>query len=152
MNRALMGWLCGVVLLVGCSKGPDKSKSHRPKTVIAQGIITHKGMPLADALIVFVPEGDGIAASAYSSDNGGFSMMAFSPEKGAVPGAYTVTVSKMEQIEESPANESSHDAPIVKSGKPKSLIPIKYSQTKTSNLTAQIPPEGSEALKIELKE
>ncbi len=153
MQRSVFGWLCCVLLCLGCSGGSDKSKANRPQTAIAKGVVTYNGKPLDDALIVFVPEAnDGTAASAVTDSSGGFSMMAFPPESGAVPGKYKVTVSKMIDPPVAQFDESSHDAPPPKTSKPKSLIPIKYSQPHTSNLTAEVPVEGAEALKLELKD
>jgi hypothetical protein len=153
MNRALIGWLCGVVVLVGCSGGTDKSKANRPQTALANGVVTYNGKPLDGALIVFVPEAnEGTAAAAVSNNQGEFSAMAFSPEQGAVPGKYTVTVSKMLEPTAEQPDEASHDAPPAKIVKPKSLIPIKYSQPKTSTLIVVVPAEGTESLKLELKD
>ncbi len=153
MQRSVLGWLCCVVLCVGCSGESDKSKANRPKTSTAKGVVTYGGKPLDDALIVFVPEeNEGTAASAVTDSHGGFSMMAFPPEKGAVPGKYNVTVSKTIEPPTVEFNESSHDAPAPKASKPKSLIPSKYSQAKTSNLIAVVPAEGTETLQIDLKD
>ena len=78
--------------------------------------------------------------------------MAFPPGNGAVLGKYKVTVSKMIDPPVVPFDESAHDAPPPKISKPKSLIPVKYSQPHTSNLIAEVPAEGTESLKIELKD
>ncbi len=152
MPRSVYGWLCCVVVLVGCSGGTDKSKANRPQTAIAKGVVTYAGKPLDDALIIFVPESnEGTAASAVTDSSGGFSMMAFPPEDGAVPGKYKVTVSKMIEPPVAIIDESAHDAPPPKASKPRSLIPLKYSQPHTSNLTAEVPQKGAETLQIDLK-
>ncbi len=153
MNRELMGWLCFVAMSMGCSGGVDKSKANRPITALANGVITYNGKPLDGALIVFVPDASGgTSAAAVSNSKGEFTAMAFSPEQGAVPGKYTVTVSKMLEPAVEQPDESGHDAPVAKVVKPKSLIPIKYSQSKTSTLKVEVPAEGTESLKLEMKD
>jgi hypothetical protein len=153
MSRAWIGCLYCIVVLVGCSGGTDKAKASRPKTALANGVVTYNGQPLDGALIVFVPEvNEGTSAAAVSNSQGKFTAMAFSPEQGAVPGKYTVTVSKMLEPTAEQPDEAGHDAPPPKVVKPKSLIPIKYSQPKTSTLIVVVPAEGTESLKLELKD
>ena len=152
MQRSMVGWVCCLVLLAGCSGG-DNYKSKRPKTVPAKGVVTYRGQPVGGAIILFVPlENSGTAASAMTDDSGGFTMMAFPPDSGAVPGKYTATVMKTIEPPAQVWSETSHDAPPPKVVKAVSLIPAKYAERSTSGLSVTIPEAGDEALKFELKD
>jgi len=140
------------LLLVGCGGG-DAFKAARPKTVSATGAIVYNGQPLDFALIVLSPEGTGGTAAMCRSDaDGNFSLDAFPPDRGAVPGKYRVSVTKTEAPTVAVYDEGSHDAPMPKTDNgPKSLIPPAFGDLNTSGLTIEIPADGSDALKLELR-
>jgi hypothetical protein len=145
--------VCLCVVLAGCGGGDDAYKRARPKTVNATGTITYNGEPLASATIVLDPQAEGgVAAMCRSDKEGNFSLDAYPPDPGAVPGSYRVSVKKVEPSKQAAATEESHDAPSEgAAGEPESLIPKEYGEFETSGLTMEIPAEGSETLKIELK-
>lgn len=144
--------LCGMALLAGCGNGGDKFKAKRPKTVPAAGKLTMQGRPLAEALVVLSPvDQNGVAAMARTDDEGGFILMAFPPDEGAVPGKYEVAVSMPVASTDAPLTPENHDAPPPKPKKPVSLIPDKYQNAKTSGITVTVEEAGSPELKIELK-
>lgn len=142
-----------IVFVLGCSGGTDKYKQARPKTAKATGVVTYRNEPVVDAIIVCFPTGTGekaVAASAYTGSDGSFSLQAYPPDQGAVPGDYQVTIQKDEEAEPAPTGPNSHDAPPPP--EPKSLIPRKYKKIETSGLRITIPESGTSDLKFELKD
>ena len=137
--------------LAGCGT-TDKAKESRKKTAMAKGTITYNGKPLDFAFIVLSPETpDGVAATCRSDADGNFSLDAYPPDEGAVPGKYRVRVKKMEPVKEQVVDLANHDAPVVAAAGPKSLIPPEYSDFGTSGLVLEVPEAGSESLKLDLK-
>ena len=136
---------------VGCGETVDKSKAGRPATATAKGNITYNGKPLDGATIVLSPkQAGGLAAYGLSDADGNFDLQTFPPDPGAVPGDYSVTVTKMSTPEQKFSAEGSDGA---NAGPPaKSLIPKKYNRADQSKLTANIPAAGTESLKFELKD
>lgn len=144
-----------LVLLVGCGGGgTDKFKQARQKTTKASGTVVYRGQPLADAIVVCFPTTAGptaVAASAYTDSYGNFSLQAYPPDKGAVPGDYQVTIQKdapQEAGTAAPAGAAAHDAPPPPPPKP--LIPAKYGKIETSGLTLKVPDAGVTDIKFEL--
>jgi hypothetical protein len=135
----------------GCGQSVDKSKAGRPATVTAKGSISYNGKPLDGAIIVINPkQGNSPAASSVSDADGNFDLQAFPPDPGAVAGDYSVIVTKMSTPEQKFSAEGSDGS---SSGPPAvSLIPKKYSRPDQSKLTVTIPAEGTESLKLELKD
>ena len=145
--------VCLCAVIAGCGGGDDAYKRARPKTVSSTGTITYNGQPLAFAIIVLSPQVEGgIAASCRSDADGKFSLDAFPPDPGAVPGTYRVSVKKNEVSKKADPDPASHDAPAEEEPEgPKSLIPPEYGDPETSGLTIEVPAAGSETLKLELK-
>lgn len=154
MFRRLVSPLaCGaLVLLVGCGgSATDKFKQARQKTTKASGTVVYRGQPLADAIVVCFPTVAGpnaVAASAYTDSSGNFSLQAYPPDKGAVPGDYQVTIQKDAPQEAAAAGPAAHDAPPPPPPKP--LIPAKYGKIETSGLTLKVPEAGVTDIKFEL--
>lgn len=157
MTRSAVSFVVCLALaaVIGCSGGSDKYKKSRPKTVKATGTVLYRNQPLADAIIVCFPTATGekaVAASAYTDADGNFSLQAFPPDKGAVPGDYQVTIQKTEEAPATPAasGPDAHDAPPPPAPKP--LIPAKYAKVETSGLMLKIPEDGVSDVKFELKD
>jgi hypothetical protein len=131
----------------GCGSGDDKFKAQRPEVATAKGVVTYKGRPVEGATIVFAPRGGATAATGRTDSSGRFSVSAFPPDAGAVPGNYTVTISKTEELPQTAP--ASHDAPA-DVPRPRSLIPEKYSVAESSGLTATVPEDGTSDLTFEL--
>jgi hypothetical protein len=139
------------VAAVGCGASVDKSKAGRPSTVTAKGSVTYNSKPLEGAIIVLSPkQAGGLAASGVSDAEGNFDLQAFPPDPGAVPGDYSVIITKMstppQQTNLEGGDGSNSGPPAV------SLIPKKYSRPDQSKLSANIPAAGTDSLKFELKD
>lgn len=147
--------VCLTFTMLGCGGGSDKYKKARLKTVKASGTVIYRNQPLADAIVVCFPTAAGdkaVAASAYTDGDGNFTLQAYPPAKGAVPGDYQVTIQKTEPATETPAASSAaaHDAPPPP--EPRPLIPVKYSKVETSDLRLTVPEAGVSDVKFELKD
>jgi hypothetical protein len=131
--------ILGIVgLLAGCTT------DNLPKTVPAEGIVTLDGAPVSDATVLFITETGNNSASGVSNKDGKFELRVFEEKKGAIPGAYKVTVSKT--IVE-PASERAGETSVnVKYG-----LPVRYSDLTKSGLTHSLGEQGDKNIKIELK-
>jgi len=142
-----------VLLLAAAGCGGDQWVEGRPKTVSAKGTLTLNGAPVDGATIVLSPAeaalGQGTSASALTASDGSFSLSAFPPNDGAVPGKYFASVTKKENPPVQAPAAGSHDEKAPPP--PKDLLPKKFSDAKTSGLVVEIPPDGKTDIKIELK-
>lgn len=140
--------LVGVTLaLSGCGMQSDHWKDARPDTAPASGVVTLNGEPLEGAIVVFQPAApDGIGASALTDGEGKFELKTFPPEAGVVPGSYAVSVMKTEMPKQQSGSSDDPDPVHVIS-----VIPEKYASPTESNLTAEIPVEGTDTLEFDLK-
>ncbi len=148
MLRSRTRWLLTFALLAGCGGSDDKWKDNRPKTVKAAGVVTLNGRPLDEAQIVLVPSGGSHAGSALSNKDGEFSLQAFPPDDGAVPGKYNVMVVKS-LVPQNP-DPGSPESKVAQYAK--LLVPKKYTDPAKSGLTIEIPEAGTTELKLELKD
>lgn len=139
--------ICLIPFTTGCGSS-DKWKDSRPTTSEASGVVTFNGKPLEEAQIVLVPEGTSAAGSALSGVNGEFSLAAFPPDAGVVPGTYNVMVVKSFV----PQNPDPNDPESRSIQYAKALIPAKYSDARTSGLSITVPESGVTDLKLELVE
>jgi hypothetical protein len=81
------------LLMAGCgSSTPQDMPNLAPVT----GTVTQKGVPLAEAVVIFEPEAGGAASSGITDAMGRFELQYNATEKGAVPGTHRVRISKME--------------------------------------------------------
>jgi len=140
VKLAVFTWVTVGFVLAGCSN------SSRLPTYPVTGTVTLQGKSVGGAVVTFVPTAkDGEAASAITDAEGKYELTTWKAGDGARPGEYRVKVSKQEQaavdsskmvknlsIEEEQKIyvESKKPAPP-----PKSLIPSKYQDDKTSGLT-----------------
>lgn len=148
-----MVFCLALTLTAGCGGAPDKFASKRPKTYPSSGSVKFNGLPVAGATVVFAPDPGGtsasVAALALTDASGNFSLQAYPPLQGAVPGKYKVTITKTETPPPAPTGPNAHEAPPPPA--PKALIPEKFADTSTSGLMADIPEGGRDDLHFDLK-
>ncbi|MEX2172764.1 MAG: carboxypeptidase-like regulatory domain-containing protein [Pirellulaceae bacterium] len=109
-------------------------------TVAVNGTVTYKGQPVEGATVMFMPDGDRRAASGMTDASGRFQLTTLTPEDGAMPGNYKVTVSKTEITatrpsgDAPPPTENPQWPPLTTA----ELLPVKYKLADTSGLTAEV--------------
>jgi hypothetical protein len=146
--KMLISVACALLLAAGCTGGADNPD--RPAVAPASGVVSYKGTPLEGATVVFIPEGGSYGAAGITDDDGRFVVAAFPPDPGAVPGNYTVIVTKTEEEVEP---EGTYEDVMYKEYPPaKSLVPARYTDPKTSGLTANVPVDGTSDLQFELSD
>lgn len=143
-NRAcLCGLLLAGLVLVGCSSGPDDTPPLAPVT----GKVTLDGKPLTSGSVQFTPNKDrgttGRMALGNINEDGTFELMTITPGDGAQVGHHLVAIESYENTAFDP------NKPVNQS--PKSLIPKRYTNPQTSQLTAEVKADGDNSFTFELK-
>ena len=146
-----------VVLLAGCSDG-------RPTRVPVSGTVTFQGEPLASANVTFLStQADGHSASGRTDDSGQFKLTTFSPDDGAIPGDYVVTIamhdSRGAEIDVGAADQdlgADYEAMMMgeaSSGGAQAQpggLPAKYANASESGLTETVTEGKKNVIDIEL--
>ncbi len=126
----------------GCGRGPSLG------TIPVRGRITYKKAPVPSGRIVLDPvdaEGGGSdlvrAASGAIQSDGRFVLSTFEHGDGVLPGTYAVRIIAMVDVEldAEPADQ-----------KTEWLVPEKYSSTRTSELTFEVPADARAPLEYKL--
>jgi hypothetical protein len=113
----------GVSLTAGCNRGGLELAP-------AEGVVTYKGSPLANAAVLFRPA-QGPLAMGETDEQGKFKLMTANQE-GALIGDHSVAICKSETtVKYVPGN----NLPVYQT---KALIPKKYFEASTSQLTATV--------------
>lgn len=147
------------VLATGCGGGEDAA--NRVETYNVSGTITMGGEPVADAAVVFSPQGDQPAATGRTNDQGKFtSLRTYQSGDGAAAGDYVVVVSKSSgggpEIGHDPQNSESVDPAQFQHSEGggqqgnDSEFPQKYATKETSDLTATVTADGDNTFQFEL--
>jgi hypothetical protein len=127
----------------GCDPGP---RAVIEKTVPAAGVLTWQGEPLEHYMITFYPKDGKRPAVARTDKEGRFTLGTNDANDGAVPGEHVVTVVYVgPEVHQEPGNEEART--ILP---PKVTIPEKYADVKSSDITIEVPAQGSADLDIEL--
>ena len=148
--------ICRIALIVlavpaagGCSAKPYQD--HRPKLVPVRGVVRFNGKPLDGARVTFTNTAAGISAYGLTDTEGKFTLTTFEPGDGAAPGHYQITVTKAVETGHRTAKSA---PPVFRSGgapHPRSLIPQKYGNLTTSNLTAEVADGENDEIVVELR-
>ncbi|HEY1378036.1 MAG TPA: carboxypeptidase-like regulatory domain-containing protein [Gemmataceae bacterium] len=147
---------CRAALLVlaataagGCSAKPYQDQ--RPKLVPVRGVVKYNGKPLDGARVTFTNTAAGISAYALTDAGGKFTLTTFEPGDGAAPGHYQIAVTKAQDVGH-PTEKTA--PPVFRSGgapHPRWLIPQKYGNLATSNLSADVGESGNDDIVVELR-
>lgn len=128
-----------LVALAGCSKGTK-----------VEGTVTYKGQPLEGAMVQFLGEDGSVVGSGFTDSAGKYTLKNLQGKEVVPNGTFKVTVEKKESAAGLDPNKMGAgdktnmiDAgpTMMAMGKnpPKSLIPVEFSSTTTSKLTATVP-------------
>ncbi len=128
LKRVLIS-LTGCVLMAGCG-----SSTMAP----VRGVVTLNDQPVEGAAVMFMPNGGGRPATGITDKDGNFNLQTETPGDGALLGEHAVTVTLQETtgVMADPDGLSGEIAP---GGiQIKWLVPQRYANPKTSNLTATV--------------
>ena len=148
---ALSFAVAGVFSLVGCGEDDGIGKRFP-----VSGKVTHNGQPLKSGSVNFFPEdpNTGRPAAGEIQEDGSYKLTTQVPGDGALGGKYKVSISAYAVDKAkagTPPQGGTADQVVVAQAQGKSLIPIKYTGTDTSGLTATVGP-GSTTFNFDLKD
>lgn len=141
-TRSLFGAFMLAMALgtLGCGTATD---SDRPTTYPVSGTVTMNGQPVADANVNFQLADGTRGALGVTDAQGRYELTTFTAGDGALPGEYSVVITKYEKAP--PGTEASEDDPdydpFAPAFEPKNLLPERYANPQTSNLSATIAEE-----------
>jgi hypothetical protein len=124
----------------GCSDGANSEH-----TVVARGVLTHKGQPLANYAVTLQPTEGQRGAAGETDEQGHFVLGTNSEGDGAPPGQHRVGLAYLGPPASRPDGQTNFTAP-----QPNVKLAAKYASPETSGLTLEVPPSGSSDLKIEV--
>jgi hypothetical protein len=140
---------------LGCSSRYEDAWSRaRPKTYACTGMVSHRGQPLAGALVNFaiqIPDAkrpDVVhthQAVAFTGPDGNFRLKTFREGDGAVAGTHSVRIAIPVATDPTEFNEPSRRAPA-------SVISKRYADFKSSGLTAEVTPAGPNRFEFTLSD
>lgn len=117
--------------LLGC----DTLRS--PSGIVpVSGVVIYKDVPVADAIVTFIPE-KGPKATGTTDTDGQFKLTTTLPNDGAVKGTHQITIELIEAMD--PANPYAER---------KSLLPKKYASLKDSGLKETISAPATLEFKL----
>jgi hypothetical protein len=139
------------LLPAGCSKNG---------LVEVEGTVMLDNQPVADATVLFIPEGGtGQPAQGVTDEKGRFQLTTFKDKDGALPGSYKVTVSKSVPPPQPPEAEPgdarsvmAHMKAIREAKHEKSPLPAIYASEKTTPFHYTVPIEGKLVLELKKSE
>lgn len=158
MTRALHGLVAlvlGVSLVTaGCS---GQQGADRPATYAVTGIVTHNGKPVEGAMVKFELADGSRSAVGKTDASGKYTLTTFGSDDGALPGSYKVSIVQYETPPITPAKSEAEYVPpemlpaSAKPAPPRNLLPSKYADVKSSNLTATVTENGENKFDFNLQ-
>ena len=127
------------VAAVGCS---SQEEEELPPTAQTSGVVLVDGKPLADAQVMFHPQGQGNPATGRTEENGRFVLTTYEDRDGAVPGTHVVTI-QVFPAGALPGMEFGEDGG-------ESPVPMEYSDVSTSTLSATVESGKPNDIKLEI--
>jgi hypothetical protein len=141
-----------LTFVTGC--GGLSGDSDRPTVVNVSGTVTLNNQPIEGATVLFSPTDGGLGATGLTDADGKFQLRTFEQNDGAVPGRYDVAVFKYDmstanpELEDDLASELRPDngEPVG----PTPLLPDRYADASTSDLSREVSPDGVNDFTFEL--
>ena len=143
-------WLMPVIAFAaGCGSGP----------VPVRGRVLLDEVPVPGATVLLVPAEGGHPAWGRTDADGVFRLTTFKQNDGALPGKYTVVVTKTEAIPPPPAAEPGNAESVIEHykglkstrTKKKPALPEVYGDSSRTRLRCTIPPDGDLDLPLQSK-
>ena len=134
--RPLLGFCVGVAaLLVGCQRGPAVAP--------VSGVVTHQGVPLANAHVTFTPLEGANPASGFTDASGRFTLQTYSNNDGALIGKHRVSIIARGPARPLRPGEIGSGMPgEMTPGEP--VIPVKFFAPESSGLEREVTPGKNE--------
>lgn len=134
----------GIVLAIGCGDTTGLAKRYP-----VSGKVTYKGQPVEKGRISFIPATADANPATGQIENGQYTLTTLTPNDGAIPGKYKVTVlaqeiddSQMKAIAK--GGQFHHDAAYAKAIKTaKAVVPSKYALAETSGLEREVAAQSN---------
>jgi hypothetical protein len=127
--------LLAALATIGCGDGG-------PRLVKAGGTVTYLGKPLPGADVVFVPNEGGLPSIGRTDDQGRFSLLT-SGKAGAPIGSHQVSVTAVRQKRAVSPSEAVSMTSEQIAANHETLIPVKYNNLITSELTATVSTDAA---------
>lgn len=139
LKRILIS-LAGCVLMAGCGSST---------MVPVRGVVTLDDQPVEGAAVMFMPNGGGRPATGITDKDGNFNLQTEASGDGALLGEHAVTVT-LQETTGVMADPDGLSGDIAPGGiQIKWLVPQRYSNPKTSNLTVTVE-RGMEPVALKL--
>jgi hypothetical protein len=135
-----------VAVVAGCGGGDEGPQIEKQPTVPVTGILTYRGKPVGDASVTFFSLDGKVAPYGKTDAAGTFNLSTYGSQDGAPPGKYKVTaaVSGVKEIEPGVLDDEPK-------GGFKSPIPVKYSNSQTTDILVEVKETGKNEIVIDLK-
>ena len=133
--------IAGLAFAVGCGKsGPEMAP--------VSGVVTLDGAPVANASVMFMPEGGGRPATGLTDAQGKFALETMEPGDGALVGKHKVTVTGVKTTGIEATEDGLSGSVDPSKVREEWFVPQKYSKPDTSGLTQEV---ASDMPPVELK-
>src|SRR5262249_1437763 len=137
-----------IVILMASLSFSGCSAANKPVEV--EGIVFLDNEPVAEATVLFIPDGStGQPAHGMTDENGKFQLTTFKENDGALPGTYKVTITKSvpppqppEADPDDPQSVVAHFKAIKQQKKVKSPLPVIYANAQSTPFHYTVPVEG----------
>jgi len=133
-----------IALVIGC--GGHSGESNRPAVVKVSGKVTHRSQPVEGATVLFAPADAGFGATGITDAKGNFQLRTFEQNDGAVPGRYNVAIFKYDMSTANPDLEDDLESELrPDNGEPVGptpLLPERYADASTSDISREVSPKG----------
>jgi len=138
-----------VISILGCGDTTPKES-----TAPVSGVVTYNGTPVEGATVVFgADSGQPKSATAITDASGRFELSTYQKADGAIPGSYSVAISKIETIPgmtEDEEHEAISAGKEVRIAETKQVLPAKYGDSKKSGLKADVSADGANEFEFAL--
>ena len=144
--------------MTGCGGEPA---GKREPVFPVSGKVTYKGQPVTEADVTFFCQAKNMSSFAKTDSEGKFKLTTFASFDGAPAGKHVITISKAvvssSTTKEVDINDPAYDPlKLVEDSKappPKNLIPAKYADAKSTDLSATVISDGQNPeVVLELKD
>jgi hypothetical protein len=137
MNRLILLLACGVLFSSGCGS--------KYQTAPVSGTVKMNGKPLASASLTYQPMGGGMASTGLTDANGRYTLtFLYSEDEGAIVTTHRVIIRTARKTN---TEDTSNDR-----ADPSARDPIPRRYNDDTQLTMEVPADGTDSADFELKQ